>query len=963
MNYPDPRTGAQYWRRKAKTRSRRVYGEHGHLLEIILDLTPDAVLLVNESQLIHFINHAAQEMFGYQPDELVGQPLDILLPVRYRNAHRRHVRTFSDSSETILRMDHRQEIFARHESGREFVCSASVAKMDRIGERSYLVIVHDLSHRRHVEDALRVQGQIIDQIHDAVVSTDLDGYVTSWNKGAEYLFGYSPQEVMGRHISFAYEERLHDFLERGIIAPLKAKGRHEAEVRMIKKSGEPFEAHLALSLLRDGQDKVVGMIGYSMDISLRKRVERELKIRARQTAIVASLGQRVLSGESIDTLMEDVNRLITDTLQMDFCRILELNQEQTTLEARFTIGGQEVLENQPVESVLPGSLTYYVLNSQEPVVINDWLSEKRFEKPDYFVGQAIASSVHLNVRSKGQRFGILEAGRVQAYEFSKDDLHFLQAIANVLSDAIELRREELALQESEEKFRTQYKNIPVPTYSFRRDGDDFILFDLNSAAERLASDRLGQLTGSRASQLYADNPVVLEGMRQCLRQKENLQHELELNPLVTGRKGYYQISYVFIPPDLIMLHTEDITQRKTAERHHELLLQAERNARQTAEKLRQATAALAGSLDQRHILEMLLEHVEKMVPMSRATISFIDKDQLIVLAMRGDPHLGLAVGDVISEMSRDRFKAIETTHDASILAWQAVPHLEAVTQDQVSRSWMGLPILIHDEIRGFMELLSPAGEEFEHAQAALVQALVHQAAVALENAQLFEQVHINNLQIRKMAQEIVSAQEKERKRIARDLHDDAGQSLIALIINLNLIRLDLPENLTGEKQSLAEAAEMAKATMRKLRLLTHDLRPPELDSLGLNSALKDMCLSVEEQTHLKIEYHGEKISHLPEIVTISLYRILQESLTNVVKHARATRVEVSLEAGEEALVLSIKDNGRGFDRDTVNTGRAGGIGLIGIRERLEFIGGQLEIVTQPGLGTQLIARIPWDERI
>lgn len=961
MNSPDPRTGAKYWRRKAKPHSQRVVGGQGDLLENILNLTPDAVLLIDDSQLIYFINPSAQEMFGYQPDELVGQPLDILLPARCRDAHHRHVCSFSDASETTLRMDHRQEIFARHKSGREFVCGASVAKMDRIGERAYLVIIHDLSHRRHVEQALRVQGQIIDQIHDAVVSTDLDGYVTSWNKGAEYLFGYSPKEAFGRHISFVYEEHLHDFLEHSIIAPLKSNGHHEMEVRMRKKSGEPFEAHLALSLLRDNQGKVIGMIGYSMDITQRKRVERELKIRARQAAIVSSLGQRALSGESLDVLMEDITSLVADTLQTDFCRILELNQEQTTLNVRFAFGGKEVARSQTVEAVLPGSLVYFVLNSQKPVVINDWSSERRFDEPAYFIDQAIVSSVHLNIRSKGHRFGILEVGLMQAYELSKDDLHFLQAVANVLSDAIELRREELALQESEEKFRAQYKNIPVPTYSFRKDGDDFILMDINLAAETLARDRLGQLTGSIASQIFAENPDVFEGIQRCYQQRVNLQNELAHLSPVTGHWGYFQISYVYIPPDVIMVHAEDITERKNAEHHHNLLLEAEREARQTAEKLRRATAALASSLDRKRILEILLEHLEMMVPMARATVSLLDQDQLIVAATRGDPHLGPAIGDILPEISRIHFREILTTHDASILSWKVVQSAENEMQGQATRSWMGVPILIHDEIRGFLELLSSEREEFERAQAALAQALVYQAAVALENAQLFEQVRINNLQIRKMAQEIVSAQEKERKRIARDLHDDAGQSLTALIINLKLIRLDLPENLTGEKQSLAEAAEMAKATMRKLRLLTHDLRPPELDSLGLNSALKDMCLSVEEQTHLKIEYHGEKISHLPEIVTISLYRILQESLTNVVKHARATRVEVSLEAGEEALVLSIKDNGRGFDRGTVNTDRVGGIGLIGIRERLEFIGGQLEIVTQPGLGTQLIARIPWDE--
>jgi len=160
---------------------------------------------------------------------------------------------------------------------------------------SVLTAIHDLSEqrkiqnelRRHRDDleglvaertrALQRQAQIIDQIHDAVVSTDLEGVVTSWNKGAERLFGYTAAEAMGGHIALVYPEDQRDFLDKGVIAPLRARGRHETEVRLRRKDGIDFDALLSLSLLYDDCGAPSGMIGYSMDITARKQAEAALR--------------------------------------------------------------------------------------------------------------------------------------------------------------------------------------------------------------------------------------------------------------------------------------------------------------------------------------------------------------------------------------------------------------------------------------------------------------------------------------------------------------------------------------------------------------------------------------------------------------------------------------------------------------------------------------------------------------
>jgi signal transduction histidine kinase len=281
------------------------------------------------------------------------------------------------------------------------------------------------------------------------------------------------------------------------------------------------------------------------------------------------------------------------------------------------------------------------------------------------------------------------------------------------------------------------------------------------------------------------------------------------------------------------------------------------------------------------------------------------------------------------------------------------------------RSIMRLPLTCRGELIGCLCLgaISPQAFSTEHAETA--RQLASSLAIAIQNARLFEQVRTGQEQLRRLTRQVVTAQEEDRRRVSRELHDEAGQALTALKINLKLLQADLPPEATALRESLSEAIALTDATMDEMRRLAHALRPPALDAVGLNPTLEDLCREFSRRTHLSVEYVGTELPALPDAVTICFYRVLQESLTNAARHAQADQVRVALRHDSDGVSLWVEDNGRGFDPERVisSSNQDGGIGLLGMRERIELLGGRLEINSRPGRGTRLVACIPRRESV
>ena len=208
---------------------------------------------------------------------------------------------------------------------------------------------------------------------------------------------------------------------------------------------------------------------------------------------------------------------------------------------------------------------------------------------------------------------------------------------------------------------------------------------------------------------------------------------------------------------------------------------------------------------------------------------------------------------------------------------------------------------------------------------------------------------------------IVAAQEDERRRVSRELHDEMGQSLAALIVGLESLKGQLGDEQPA-RERIRELQDLANRLSQDVHLMAWELRPPALDDLGLEAALRRYVTQWSRRTNVAADWHAQGIDtrRLPSQIETTIYRVVQEALTNVIKHAAASRVSVIVNASGESVSAIVEDDGKGFDAEaTAQAAKSHRkLGLVGIRERVWLVGGAASIESAPGRGTTVYARIP-----
>ncbi len=411
-------------------------------------------------------------------------------------------------------------------------------------------------------------------------------------------------------------------------------------------------------------------------------------------------------------------------------------------------------------------------------------------------------------------------------------------------------------------------------------------------------------------------------------------------------------------------------------------------AHKMSQAMQAANLALSKTLDLDIVLNTLLEYLAQLIPYDGANVMLWQAGTAQDGTVQDDTHLRIHAArgySKLHDLEQIKQRSFEVSHYATLETvinsksslliqdtakmpdWIIVDSLEDI------ECWLGIPLLAGGRVIGLYALDKAEAGAFTVLHQQYAEALAAQAAVAIQNALLFEQVRNGREKLRLLAQQIVTTQEDERLRVSRELHDEAGQALTALKIGLAVTLRTISDSDGGIssteslptiqllQKELQNAVNLCELTMDQIRLLAHNLRPAALDDLGLSPALEGFCDDFAERTHLSIEFqHQESLPDVPDVIGITLYRFLQEALTNVARHADATKIDVQLRMDETAVTLSVTDNGQGFELSPshLSTTHSSGIGLAGMQERLQLLGGQFRITSNPGQGTSLTATIP-----
>jgi PAS domain S-box-containing protein len=519
----------------------------------------------------------------------------------------------------------------------------------------------------------------------------------------------------------------------------------------------------------------------------------------------------------------------------------------------------------------------------------------------------------------------------------------MESLLIMIRRAIEKQDAQRALRESEERYRRLVESSNDMVFSVDRDGvfrtaDGVRLREFGMTTEDMVGRSLESLFGERGRG-YA------ERHRQILSDGKTFTFEnvFELG----GRErtdliNVYPIKDEHGEVESVGVVCRDITERKQAEEEIR-----QRNRELAA--LLHVSELLAGRVDLEALLDVIVGAIVDTLPVAEGASLWLydeQRDCLVARAWAGSSEGISAPGGEALPLARQVYRTGQ-------------PYIPGDAGGEVL-SGTGVPLTVEGQVVGAILV-----ESFSHIQAFserdldLLQSLASQVAVAIRDAQLFEEVTRQHKQLRELHARLEAAEEAERQRLARLLHDLVGQNLTVLGLNLNIAHSQLPGDTPDLVNTyLDDSIVLVKQVTKCVRDVMVDLRPPVLDDCGLVAALRWYGERVVARAGVAVDVRGEEPALSPS-VSNTVFRIAQEALTNVVKHAQAQTVQMSVDSEPGGLRLVIEDDGVGFDAASLSgPDENHGWGLLTMIERAITVGGRCEIQSRPQAGTRVVLEVP-----
>ena len=1023
------------------------------LLQATLESTADGILVVDPEGRVTMHNKVFARLWqipdellsSRDDDRLLAHSLDQLVdPGGFRSRVQELYRNPDEESFDVIEFKDGR-IYERY------------SRPQRLGDRivGRVWSFRDVTPRRRAERFLADAQRVA---HVGSWEFDVNGATTRWSDELFRLYGEEPG---------AFDPNLDAWLERVHPDDREKVRRQDAELlarggeflyqfRILRKDGAVRHHAAQGEVLLDAAGKPVRILGSEYDITERIQAETELRSRARQQATVARLGTLALAAD-VPTLLDRATALVAETLEVDYVGVLELESGGEFLRAVSSEGWEE-----PQDLRIPAgwsSQSGYTLSIGTPVVVTDAASESRFRLAGPNAGRVV-SSLSTVIRGREAPYGVIVAESSTHRSFTQDDVNFLEAVANVVAEAIARERATRLIHQSEARYRELVERLPAAVYiaepgpvgawryvspqiermlGFPQKewtGDPHLwrrlihpddlervvgkeielaraipgpvsLTEPTMAIEYRMLARDGRIVWVRDEAYFRwddDGMPVMHGLlldvtdrrsaQERLREtNETLQTLIESSPLaivaldlnkkVTLWNSAAERIFGWTEEEILGTHTPWVPGDKREEQANLLEalaqggvvsgMEAVRRRKDgtpihvliSAAPLRDADGAVAGmmgviaDITARKQTEEALRESEAM----SASVVESSLDAIVVMDHRGDivefnpaaertfgyrrdEIVGHQVADLMPPELRDRHRTAVARHletgESRILGDRI---------ETIGRRNDGTDFPVE------LSITRVEGKEPPRFIGA-VRDITDRRRSEEEVRSTMERLRRTDEERRGLLSRVVAAQEEERRRIAGEIHDDSVQVMSAVGIRLEMLH----RQATDERQ--IEVVEQLQRTVRnavdRLRQLMFELRPPALDRDGLVAAVRMYLEQSRRESGLEVTLKHRLFTDPDQATRLALYRIVQEAVTNVRKHAEAKAATVTIEEREGGTFIRVADDGVGFDAS--NGSPPGHLGLSAMREHAEIAGGRLSIRSRPGAGTSVEVWVPAQER-
>lgn len=761
------------------------------------------------------------------------------------------------------------------------------------------------------EAALRFREGLFRTVFEAaafgIALGDAEGRLLETNRSLQQMLGYTSEELQGMSpAEFTHPDDL--LADVSLFQELVGGSRdhYQLEKRLIRKNGQVLWGRVTVSLAHEAQSGGPLIIGMLEDITERKQVEMALRETEVRFRALADTAPALIWMSGLDGLCYYFNQ-----------RWLEFTGR--TLEEELGNGWFEGIHPDDLDRCLDAYLTAF--NARE------------------------SFRMEYRLRRAGGEYGWLLDTGTPRYTPDGEFAGFIGACI----DITESRRTKEDLERSEERFRLLVQNSSDIITVFSAEG--VVLYQSPSLKPVLGYEPAERI-GTNIFESLIVHPDDLAQKRWFL-------HEAIAHPNVDvtaefrlqHANGNYRIIEVsgrnLLHEPLvggIVANMRDITERKGVEEELRRSLGA-------LLALHESGQMLGSSLEMEETSQRLLEIVRRVCSLSAGVISVQDRyGQLAVRTTTGPEEVWTWAG-ATSAAEAARLAALESGEPQT---FPLRPPGEAIRLV----GWC-LPLRAGGRTMGLLEVYGPQSLD-DKDTAELLNSLAAQAATALENARLYQELLEREDQLAALVGELIVAHEEERCRLAYDVHDGLAQTAVATYQHLQVFAESRRPRSSRARAELHRVVALARQTVVEARQVIADLRPTVLDDFGLAVAIQQQVESLQDEGWQIIYDEALGGTRLPASLETALFRIVQEALTNVRKHAHSKRVDIALTRGRQCVQLEVRDYGEGFQTSArpARGGPGERVGLSSMRERVASVGGRFEIGSAKGGGTRLSVEIP-----